>query len=97
MKDIIPKIRGLNLGQLKIDFKNALLHRVSTIQLLHRIDIYQLSTSDRTKLQELTSAKEQQDFIKMANLSVLLETRKATVSCFNSCNSWKSLSHMCMM
>lgn len=63
-RDFAAYLRGLNLWTLKQKIKDHTIQKTSTIQLLQKIDIYQLSDVDRAKLIEIADAKEQQVFLK---------------------------------
>jgi hypothetical protein len=57
-------LRGLNLWTLRQKLKDHTTQRVSTIQLLNRIDIYNLTDSQRKTLLTIEDSQKQQQFIK---------------------------------
>lgn len=65
MKYFMPQLRALNFWTLKQKIKDHTIQKTSTIQLLQKIDIYQLSDIDRAKMTEIADGKEQQTFLKL--------------------------------
>jgi hypothetical protein len=58
-------LRGLNFWTLKQKIKDHTTQRVSTVQLLYKIDLYEgLSERERAYIQTISDPKEQQDWIK---------------------------------
>ena len=64
IKNVMPSLRGLNLWTLKQKIKDHTIQRASTIQLLYKIDIYNLTPKERAYLLTIETPEQQKIFIK---------------------------------